>query len=651
MTNNHPGNEWFRRLVRSNRALYRSCPKHTKLLVAKAIVQAVQQQDPPGRFVERATDQKKKDSTESNFVWHQIGYKKAVDKTSQALRERDHHSQSSTNNKGNPYYSTDEESQYQQQHPRIPKLSEGDVQQAVQMAEGVRKSRNPTPQALTPLTRAALKSAGLTASTTTTTNTSTRQQSGNKAAVASSSSSSPMHQQSSVMKDETRKRKAMDSSNFVKPSWWNRGTPLTTVHSDSLFPHGISPLVLVARQQQQEERNKRMKMMTATTKTTTTTTTTTNVEDEDDTNTPLPLPTTALESRQSSLFRFLGSSGIFGGLVSGSRNSFLQQQLQHQQPHQRQSMGSLLGLDNTVNMAKGGTSSCIMPGMLGFTRGNNLEQKQQQQPYSTAMAMATARDTMMMMKMMRRDTTTEPGAMMGRMVIQQQKLGNDTSGLEEGLEPLPLVDDASIEPITQSTGETADQISNHHVSVTNETKNENHINDEDQGNDTEDNSANVTLPPAKGLTSQVSDWLSSFFPTNKDSLGDDDYEPDLGKHSPTPAGMAAALPPGDSLLSRSVSSSIFGLIESPSILLTSLKNGISNVFGTNHAMDMIPPAAPAAVSTTQPTTLLFGQSTTMDGSGKMAALLGEPSAEKGDSLLDDYEETPMEMKLRNVRSL
>jgi hypothetical protein len=40
-SNHHPGNEWYRRLIRSNRALYRSCPKHTKLLVSKAIVQAV----------------------------------------------------------------------------------------------------------------------------------------------------------------------------------------------------------------------------------------------------------------------------------------------------------------------------------------------------------------------------------------------------------------------------------------------------------------------------------------------------------------------------------------------------------------------------------------------------------------------------------
>mmetsp|Transcript_23109 Transcript_23109/g.54625 ORF Transcript_23109/g.54625 Transcript_23109/m.54625 type:complete len:1089 (+) Transcript_23109:289-3555(+) len=86
LTNEHPGNEWFRRLVRSNRQLYRSCPKHTKLLVAKAIVQAVQrtQRNPPGRFLEKT---KTADGTVSN-TWTPITYKSAVEKASQALREK-----------------------------------------------------------------------------------------------------------------------------------------------------------------------------------------------------------------------------------------------------------------------------------------------------------------------------------------------------------------------------------------------------------------------------------------------------------------------------------------------------------------------------------------------------------------------------------
>jgi hypothetical protein len=78
MSNHHPGNEWYRRLIKSNRPLYRACPKHTKLLVAKAIVQAVEQQH--GRFLERS---------KKNGFWYVVSYKRAVDKTSQGLRERE----------------------------------------------------------------------------------------------------------------------------------------------------------------------------------------------------------------------------------------------------------------------------------------------------------------------------------------------------------------------------------------------------------------------------------------------------------------------------------------------------------------------------------------------------------------------------------
>mmetsp|Transcript_25281 Transcript_25281/g.52610 ORF Transcript_25281/g.52610 Transcript_25281/m.52610 type:complete len:664 (-) Transcript_25281:495-2486(-) len=78
MSNHHPGNEWYRRLIKSNRPLYRACPKHTKLLVSKAIVQAVEQQG--GRFL---------DKNRTDGTWYQVTYKRAVDKTSQGLRERD----------------------------------------------------------------------------------------------------------------------------------------------------------------------------------------------------------------------------------------------------------------------------------------------------------------------------------------------------------------------------------------------------------------------------------------------------------------------------------------------------------------------------------------------------------------------------------
>lgn len=55
-----------------------SCKKHEKLKVSQAIVAAIRGQDPPGRFVEK--------HPESGRLYD-IGEKKAVEKTSQALRE------------------------------------------------------------------------------------------------------------------------------------------------------------------------------------------------------------------------------------------------------------------------------------------------------------------------------------------------------------------------------------------------------------------------------------------------------------------------------------------------------------------------------------------------------------------------------------
>jgi hypothetical protein len=78
----------YRHLVRSNRALYNNSTNHgpryhnpdkfTKLSVCKAIVQAVQEGG--GRFLAR---------DKQSGVWTRVAYKRAVDKTSHALRERD----------------------------------------------------------------------------------------------------------------------------------------------------------------------------------------------------------------------------------------------------------------------------------------------------------------------------------------------------------------------------------------------------------------------------------------------------------------------------------------------------------------------------------------------------------------------------------
>jgi len=73
------GNKRFRDIVGLHRADYVRAPKVQKPSVARVIVRAIRNGDPPGRFL------KKDDKTGK---WKDIGDKKAAEKTSQALREK-----------------------------------------------------------------------------------------------------------------------------------------------------------------------------------------------------------------------------------------------------------------------------------------------------------------------------------------------------------------------------------------------------------------------------------------------------------------------------------------------------------------------------------------------------------------------------------
>lgn len=72
----HPGNQTYRRLVNLNKGLYITCLKTEKLKISRSIVAAIREQN--GRFLE-------KDNAKG--TWYDIGDKKAIEKTSQALRE------------------------------------------------------------------------------------------------------------------------------------------------------------------------------------------------------------------------------------------------------------------------------------------------------------------------------------------------------------------------------------------------------------------------------------------------------------------------------------------------------------------------------------------------------------------------------------
>ena len=72
----HAGNQTYRKLVSLNKGLYITCLKTEKLKISRSIVAAIREKK--GRFLEKDA---------ASGTWYDIGDKKAVEKTSQALRE------------------------------------------------------------------------------------------------------------------------------------------------------------------------------------------------------------------------------------------------------------------------------------------------------------------------------------------------------------------------------------------------------------------------------------------------------------------------------------------------------------------------------------------------------------------------------------
>jgi hypothetical protein len=86
----HPGNLAYRKIVGLNKELYATCQKNEKLRVSKSIVAAMREVG--GRFLERedgktSLQHNEVDADGLPVVWIDIGDKRAVEKTSQALRE------------------------------------------------------------------------------------------------------------------------------------------------------------------------------------------------------------------------------------------------------------------------------------------------------------------------------------------------------------------------------------------------------------------------------------------------------------------------------------------------------------------------------------------------------------------------------------
>lgn len=77
LTNLHPGNIVYRNMIDQYRDLYKDVPKYTKKLVSKTIVSAILQEG--RRFLERSGD---------DGLWYNVSFERAVNKTSQALRDK-----------------------------------------------------------------------------------------------------------------------------------------------------------------------------------------------------------------------------------------------------------------------------------------------------------------------------------------------------------------------------------------------------------------------------------------------------------------------------------------------------------------------------------------------------------------------------------
>lgn len=79
-TNNHPGNKRYRQLVEERKARYVQAARNEKPLIALEVVTWLREhQNPPGRFLQLNEKTKK---------WDDVGYKRAREKASQALREK-----------------------------------------------------------------------------------------------------------------------------------------------------------------------------------------------------------------------------------------------------------------------------------------------------------------------------------------------------------------------------------------------------------------------------------------------------------------------------------------------------------------------------------------------------------------------------------
>ena len=80
-SNRHKGNMDFRALIKKNKARYLSLNKNLKMDMAREILAEIESADPPGRFLQKNPE---------TGAWFQVAKPRALEKISQALREKSH---------------------------------------------------------------------------------------------------------------------------------------------------------------------------------------------------------------------------------------------------------------------------------------------------------------------------------------------------------------------------------------------------------------------------------------------------------------------------------------------------------------------------------------------------------------------------------
>jgi hypothetical protein len=87
-TTAHPGNIKFRKLVAAHKLRYLAASKSDKPAVAREVVKEWRSLNPPGRFLAKMEENNNDSSGDQPCVWFDVGDKKAREKASQCLRER-----------------------------------------------------------------------------------------------------------------------------------------------------------------------------------------------------------------------------------------------------------------------------------------------------------------------------------------------------------------------------------------------------------------------------------------------------------------------------------------------------------------------------------------------------------------------------------